>query len=304
MQTETAAQHLPTKNLVYRTFISFLGTDVYADSVTKKDIEAFLHERLENGIEGRPVGTKTVNRYLRDLKALYNWAIGQDIGIFRNPCRGIEKFPESPSVRYIPPAEDVDKVMMAADREQMDLLMVVYHTLGRISEVLHLKWGDVNFENQWVRLYTRKRRGGELQEDYLPMNDTLHEVLHRRWKNRDKTAPFVFPDPLTGEASRYDCKMMPRLCKKAGVKEFGFHAIRHHVASVLNDSGKASMKQIQQLLRHKRQSTTEGYLHSIGQDLRDATRLLEGKGRGKEPVRLVMGSELGASQRPSFILSE
>lgn len=71
----------------------------------------------------------------------------------------------------------------------------------------------------------------------------------------------------------------------------GFHAIRHHVASVLNDPGKASMKQIQQLLRQKRQSTTEGYLHTIGNDMRDAARILEGKGRGKEPPKLVLWSE-------------
>ena len=69
--------------------------------------------------------------------------------------------------------------------------------------------------------------------------------------------------------------MMASLCRKAGVKAFGFHAIRHHVASVVNDSGKASMKQIQILLRHKRQSTTETYLHVMGEGIRDAISILD-----------------------------
>jgi len=48
----------------------------------------------------------------------------------------------------------------------MDLLTVLYHTLGRIGEVLRLNWEDINFEKKWVRLSTRKRRGGELEADY------------------------------------------------------------------------------------------------------------------------------------------
>ncbi len=68
---------------------------------------------------------------------------------------------------------------------------------------------------------------------------------------------------------------MKNLCQKASVKPFGFHAIRHHVASVINDSGKASMKQIQVLLRHRRQSTTEIYLHSIGEGIRQAILILD-----------------------------
>ena len=84
-----------------------------------------------------------------------------------------------------------------------------------------------------MRLYTRKRRGGELQEDYLPINNTLYYVLHNRWKRRDKTSPHVFQ--FSGRQLRY---MMEKLCKRSGVKPFGFHAIRHHVSSILNDSGK------------------------------------------------------------------
>ena len=46
-------------------------------------------------------------------------------------------------------------------------------------------------------------------------------------------------------------------CKRAGVKEFGFHALRRYVASVLADTHKVSAKTIQRILRHKNLSTTE-----------------------------------------------
>jgi len=68
---------------------------------------------------------------------------------------------------------------------------------------------------------------------------------------------------------------MRNLCKKAGVRAFGFHAIRHHVASILLDSGKATLGQIQQFLRHKRKTTTEIYLHNMGNDLVAVAEVLD-----------------------------
>jgi len=130
----------------------------------------------------------------------------------------------------------------------------------------------INFEQRWVRLYTRKRRGGQLEAVYKPMNKTLYGTLYARWKRRDKSDPHV----LQYNQDELD-HMMGNLCKRANVKPFGFHAIRHHVASVINDSRKASMKQIQGLLGHKRQSATEEYLHFIGSALYDAAEVLDGE---------------------------
>jgi integrase len=161
---------------------------------------------------------------------------------------------------------------MAGTINERDFLDVLYHLLARRSEIVRLSWEDVNFGQRWVRLYTRKRRGGELQEDYHPMNDTLYHVLHNRWKRRDKTSPYVFQ--FSGHKMRY---MMKRLSNRARVKPFGFHAIRHHVSSILDDYGKASMKQIQKLLRHRRQATTESYLHSIEASVYEVVRILDGK---------------------------
>jgi len=70
---------------------------------------------------------------------------------------------------------------MAATADERDFLDALYHLLAHKSEVVRLTWEDVNLEQHWMKLYTRKRRGGELQEDYLPMNGTLYHVLHNRW---------------------------------------------------------------------------------------------------------------------------
>ena len=261
MQLNTVRQ----KAFVYRSFLAFLGADVPVVIITTKQISDYLNNRAAKD------GSKAANRDLRDLKALYNWGLRQEIIEGKNPCNPIEKYPEEPYRPYIPPPEDIDKVRLVATADERDFLDSIYHLLARKSEVIRLTWEDVNFEQRWVRLYTRKRRGGQLQEDYLPMNETLYKVLFSRWKRRDKENPNIFT--CSGRQLRY---MMETLCRRAGVKPFGLHAIRHHVSSILNDSGKASMKQIQKLLRHRRQTTTETYLHSIEGSLYEAAKLLDG----------------------------
>jgi len=57
--------------------------------------------------------------------------------------------------------------------------------------------------------------------------------------------------------------LLPRLCEKAGVTRFGFHAIRHMVATWLYHMGKP-LGAIQAILRHKSAASTEKYLKSLG----------------------------------------
>ena len=73
-------------------------------------------------------------------------------------------------------------------------------------------------------------------------------------------------------------QFMKGLCKRAGVKSFGFHALRRYVASLLADTHKVSAKTIQRILRHKNLATTERYIHNINRDLTGTMNLLGEKG--------------------------
>ena len=67
---------------------------------------------------------------------------------------------------------------------------------------------------------------------------------------------------------------MGTLCRRAGVKYFRYHAIRHLTASVLDEMG-IPIGTIQRILGHQNRKTTEIYLHSIGDAERKAMDKLQ-----------------------------
>jgi len=46
------------------------------------------------------------------------------------------------------------------DPDTKDYLLTITDTMGRMGEINRLTWDDVNFNQRYVTLYTRKKRGG------------------------------------------------------------------------------------------------------------------------------------------------
>lgn len=263
------------------------NTYIYKRSVLKKAVSSFqdMHirhitfEHIENHIKviQQSISPKSANRHLMEIGAVFNFAIRKNL-CQHNPCRQVERYAEESYRRYVPPAEDIAAVIMAAQGIERDMLICQYHTGARQVEILSLAWDDVNFENRCITLWTSKRSGGNREPRNIAMTDELHSILWRRWSAQDKSETWVFENPRTGTVYHRGSKeirsMFKRLCHKAGVKYFSSHAVRHHVATVLKDSHKATPFQIQRFLGHMNLRTTERYLHELDVD-RGIAEILE-----------------------------
>jgi integrase len=114
------------------------------------------------------------------------------------------------------------------------------------------------------------------------MTDRLHQVLSHQYEHRDKRKPWVFWHRYWSNKTKEwvegpykDRKLiMKSLCKKAGVKYFRFHPLRHLGASIL-DHANVNIGSIQRILGHENRTTTEIYLHSIGESEREAMAIFE-----------------------------
>ena len=140
--------------------------------IDTETIRLFLLKRL------RKTSAYTANKELRYLRALFNFAMHHTRNwIDHNPTRGIDFFPVEKRIKYVPPKEDVLRVILAADTDAQDYLWTIALTIGRMSEINRLTWEDVNFDASCVILYTRKKKGGHLTPRSVPMADKLREVL-------------------------------------------------------------------------------------------------------------------------------
>jgi len=135
-----------------------------------------------------------------------------------NPVYLVEKLSVDRAQKVIPTPEDMAKMLLAAGPDR-PLLLVLFHTMARIDEILRLKWEDVNFQEKAVRLWTRKRRGGNWEFDWLPMNEDLEVVLWGLWNKREQDE-WVFFNRLQGTRYLYRPKLRLEDCVRHESRSF------------------------------------------------------------------------------------
>jgi integrase len=208
----------------------------------------------------KEVSGNAANKDRKNLAAAWSWG-AKYLGMPKeNPFMDVERFPATQQPRYVPPESDFWKVYAVARPQDQVFLLTLLHTGARRGELLKLTWADLDFENGKIRLWTRKRKGGSLEYDWLPLTNRLRQALSEHYKQRVGEHVFSTED---GSPYKWRQHLMKILCKRAGVKHFTFHGIRHLTASILAQEG-VDIPTIQAILRHKNSMTTTRYIHRLG----------------------------------------
>lgn len=241
------------KRAAFRRFFEVLDSTILVANLSRGQVLDFL--RRQN--EAR--SGYAANKDRKNLIAAWNWGIKYRGFPTVNPCI-VDRFPEKRQVRYVPPAKDFISAYQTATGQDQVMLLAYLHLAARRGELFRMRWEDVDFDEGKVRLWTRKRTGGNLECEWLPMTDELRDAL----SNHKRSTPeeWVFPDPETGKPYLHRQRWMKTLCLKAGVKPFGIHAIRHLTASLLA-RGNRPLIDIREILRHKNLATTERYIRRL-----------------------------------------
>lgn len=213
-------------------------------------------------------GPDRANRYRKNLLAAWHWGMDALEGFPQEQplLERIKPFPVDAGERYVPPEEDVIKVLNEAHGQDLVMLLTYYYTGARRGEVFRLTWADVNLTAARMRLVDHKAGGGRQRVRWLAMHPELVRAL-AWWRDaRPLQVENVFMqlqnDAALGQPFKQRNKLMPLLCARAGVRPFGFHALRHKAASIAFEAG--GLNAAQMLMGHSRATTTDRYVRSAG----------------------------------------
>ena len=147
------------------------------------------------------------------------------------------------------------------------MLLTYYFTGGRRSELFRLSWEhDVRLDSGRIRLTDYKGRSGKKRVRWHAMHPELIKAyswwLEARPVKVDNVFMQVHCKTHLGEPFTQRRWLMPTLCKRAGVKPFGFHGLRHKAAAITFEAGGIAAAQL--LMGHERATTTDRYVKSVG----------------------------------------
>lgn len=178
-----------------------------------------------------------------------------------NPCRGIEKFRARKLERYLSGEEltRLGAALATAEREQTEspyaiaAIRLLLLTGARRNEILTLRWRDVDFERQALRLPDSKT-GEKVIKLAAPALQLL-AALPRVEGNPHVIVGSKDGGHLVGLQSPWE-----RIRGAASLDDVRLHDLRHSFASFAVASG-ASLPMIGKLLGHTQPQTTARYAH-------------------------------------------
>ena len=292
IQTELAsdradhAKSLATR-VVYKDFLSRWVKPAWGNlnirAVRTVAVEHWLH-RL-NRVDGKPLAPSTKAKIRNVMSVIFNHAIRYEwLEQGRNPILLVRQSAKRQRIPDYLEAEELQALLSQLDRGLRVMVFLDAATGLRRSELLALKWGDIDFDDQQINvqrsiyLNVVGNCKTEASRKPIPMDPILASELCTWKQNSPYRQPndWVFASPHTqGRNPYWPGILLSRVIRpaaaRAGIrKRIGWHTFRHSFATLLMANGE-NVKVVQELMRHANcRCTLEIYSQARTQAKRDA----------------------------------
>ena len=231
-------------------FLGFLGPDRRPETLSQRDWDRFIRERRAGrvGPSGRPVSDRMIQRDLKFLIAVLNWAAkSRDeqgrLLLEANPLRGL-KTPRQKNPTRIVLAEDEYQALLRVSRQvgwRFQVALVLAHETGhRIGAIRKLRWSDIDIEGRTIRWRAKHEKSG--YEHRTPVTAEALTALEEARKRKPGTGDaLVLPSPQDRARCVGSCQARgwwqkaERLAGLEPKRGRGWHSLRRKFASDLMD---------------------------------------------------------------------
>ena len=226
------------------------------DGMNLRDISSWHFEQFKRNRREK-VKPATLNRELSVAKRMFNLGIQWELATF-NPVVGVKYLTRTREIPRALREWEFTKLYNAASPHFRAILLCAYLTGMRRSEIVNLKWEDVDFETGYI--FVRATKNNE--DRAIPVNDALKSVLkelhrHRKFEHvftTQRGEPYKYKDAFK--------RAWATALKKAAIATCRFHDLRHTFASNLIVKQKVDLITVSELTGHKDLAMLKRYGHT------------------------------------------
>ena len=173
---------------------------------------------------------------------------------------------------------ELKAMLHAAERiRDKTLLVLLYETAARPQEVRNLRWGDVNWDQQEIHLYSKKCK----EDRDLPLRESLRHL--KRWKEEwvlsDPTdKDYIFPSLIGSRVDRtrpvsvsYINRIIKNLAQKVGIqRRVSTYLLRHTRLTEVRKCGLQGLEFNQFAGHHPASRQESVYVHLDNDDMKQS----------------------------------
>lgn len=231
--------------------------------IEQHDVVQFL-----NALNDLELSPRSLARVISGLKSFYNFLLIEEY-IESSPLETIDS-PKLP--KKLPDVVGHDDIMkmiasidyskIGAERDKL-VLMMLYGSGLRVSELVSLKLDDLYFEEEFIKVLGKGNK-----ERLVPLSNKTAKQIKQYLQyyynefQTQQTGNNLIINQRGNPISRiYIFKVIKKLAEKAQLsKSISPHTLRHSFATVMIEAG-ADLRAVQQMLGHENLTTTEIYTH-------------------------------------------
>lgn len=236
---------------------------------------------------GKLLSPATINRHLATLSAVMNFALKRGI-IDAHPMKAgkVEKLTEGNGRKRVLTDDEITSLMKSAGESTWPMmplfLRMLLTTAARKSEVLNLKWHDVNLSES-VAILPKTKNGSSRA---LPLVSDVRAALEQASKVRPINSDYVFFDPKHPARPKNVDTIWRFVRQRAGLlkdrddplDQVVLHTTRHSAITKMLKGG-ANLTQAAVVSGHQTLAMLKRYEHLAAQDSVELAERLLGGGK-------------------------
>ena len=267
---EIKLRHLYDQASLLRDFVRFVGPNQAVSDISTVDLQNYRKKLIKAG-----KSPNTINNRIATVKAMYNWAVDNEIIDDSPKLRAVKKVTPHKGEKPTFATHQIRTLLEIANVQMKAMIWLGLNCGFGCTDCAELKWKNLDLENGRVR-FPRGKTGIERNLPLWPETmQALKEIPKKgelvfytrggnpwvratRSKEGDGNEKYTKDDAVTKEFSK--------LMKKAGIrapKGVGFYTLRRTAATLAANSGDPFA--VQKLLGHSDIKMASTYVQNISE---------------------------------------